>query len=167
MSPSQQRPVLHEAAHKLVEDGHQQIDPSEGEKPSMRRSLNEAAEPSEALKAAADDQRDVVAHAGRVVLALGALGIVYGDIGTSPLYTEHVIFGSHSDAAHATPAGVYGVISLIFWALMIVVSLKYAVIIMRAHNRGDGGIMALTALIQRRRMPRTALLVTLGLLGAG
>ena len=85
----------------------------------------------------------MIAHAGKAVLALGALGVVYGDIGTSPLYTEQVIFTTHRAAAQATPAGVYGVVSLIFWALMIVVSIKYAGFIMRAHNRGDGGIMAL------------------------
>ena len=55
----------------------------------------------------------------RMVLALGALGVVYGDIGTSPLYTEQVIFTQHADAAHATAAGVYGIVSLIFWALTI------------------------------------------------
>ncbi len=109
---------------------------------------------------------DVVAHAGKAVLALGALGVVYGDIGTSPLYTEQVIFTTHSAAAHATPAGVYGVISLIFWSLMIVVSVKYAGFIMRAHNRGDGGIMALTALVTRHKVPRAAVLITLGIFGA-
>ena len=101
------------------------------------------------------------------MLALGALGVVYGDLGTSPLYTEQVIFTQHADAAHATVAGVYGVASLIFWALMIIVSIKYAGFMMRAHNRGDGGVMALTALIQRRRVGRTVLLVTLGIFGAG
>ena len=89
------------------------------------------------------------------MLALGALGVVYGDIGTSPLYTEQVIFTQHADAAHATAAGVYGIVSLIFWALMIVVSVKYAGFLMRAHNRGDGGGMALAALIQRHRVGRT------------
>ena len=84
----------------------------------------------------------MIAHAGRAALALGALGVVYGDIGTSPLYTEQVIFGSYSATAHVTPAAAYGVVSLIFWALTIVVSIKYAGFIMRAHNRGDGGIMA-------------------------
>ena len=64
-------------------------------------------------------------------------------------------------------AGVYGITSLIFWSLMIIVSIKYAGFIMRAHNRGDGGIMALTALIQRRKVTRGAALVVLGLLGAG
>lgn len=184
MSPSPPRQTLHEAAHKLPREGQDAGDPGSGDPTGARRSLNEAAhklghrpvssaqgkegqEPSPALKAAMGDQRDVVANAGRLVLALGALGIVYGDIGTSPLYTEHVIFTTHRAAAQTTPAGVYGVASLIFWSLMIVVSLKYALIIMRAHNRGDGGIMALTALIQRRRSVRTGVLVTLGLLGAG
>jgi KUP system potassium uptake protein len=108
----------------------------------------------------------VIAHAGRAVLALGALGVVYGDIGTSPLYTEQVIFGSYRATAHITPAVVYGVASLIFWALTVVVSIKYAGFIMRAHNRGDGGIMALTALLQRNRVAHGALLVTLGIFGA-
>ena len=60
---------------------------------------------------------------------------------------------AHANAARTTPAGVYGVVSLIFWTLMILVSIKYAGFIMRAHNRGDGGIMALTALVKRRRVP--------------
>ncbi|MBV8942250.1 MAG: KUP/HAK/KT family potassium transporter, partial [Solirubrobacterales bacterium] len=85
----------------------------------------------------------MVADTGRAALVLGALGVVYGDLGTSPLYTEQSIFTAHANAAHATPAGVYGVASLIFWALMVIVSIKYAGFIMRAHNHGDGGIMAL------------------------
>jgi KUP system potassium uptake protein len=123
--------------------------------------------PSAAMQAATDDERDVIAHAGKAVLALGALGVVFGDIGTSPLYTEQFIFTAHRNAAHPTVAGVYGIASLIFWTLMIEVSLKYAGFIMRAHNRGDGGIMALTALIQRKKIGRTFLLVTLGIFGAG
>jgi len=118
------------------------------------------------FEALADSRRDVIAHAGRAVLVLGALGVVYGDIGTSPLYTEQVIFGSYRATAHVTPATVYGVASLIFWALMVVVSIKYAGFIMRAHNRGEGGIMALTALLQRNRVARGAVLVTLGIFGA-
>ena len=100
------------------------------------------------------------------MLVLGALGVVYGDIGTSPLYTEQVIFSSYHATRHVTPASVYGVASLIFWALMVVVSIKYAGFIMRAHNRGDGGIMALTALLQRSKTARRAALVTLGIFGA-
>jgi KUP system potassium uptake protein len=180
MTPPRRRRSLNEAAYTLDAEARQEVAPKSG----VRRSLNEAAhklgywpvrpappsepaQPSAALQAAADDERDVVANASRTVLALGALGIVYGDIGTSPLYTEQVIFNAHRDAAHTTVAGVYGVVSLIFWALMIVVSIKYAGFIMRAHNRGDGGIMALTALIQRRRVVRGAALVTLGIFGAG
>ncbi|HEY3727702.1 MAG TPA: KUP/HAK/KT family potassium transporter [Solirubrobacteraceae bacterium] len=118
------------------------------------------------FEALADSKRDVIAHAGRAVLALGALGVVYGDIGTSPLYTEQVIFGSYRATNHVTPATVYGVASLIFWALTVIVSIKYAGFIMRAHNRGDGGIMALTALLQRSRVARATLLVMLGIFGA-
>ena len=175
---------MHEAAHKqdsIARDG----DTGTAARHGARRSINEAAhklgywappdvsahdEESEATRrrfeALADSQRDVIAHAGRAVLALGALGVVYGDIGTSPLYTEQVIFSSYKATGHITPATVYGIASLIFWALMIVVSIKYAGFIMRAHNRGDGGIMALTALLQRNRVPHGALLVTLGIFGA-
>jgi KUP system potassium uptake protein len=132
--------------------------------PSDREADSEATR--RRFEALQDSQRDVIAHAGKAVLVLGALGVVYGDIGTSPLYTEQVIFGSYHATAHITPAGVYGIASLIFWALMVVVSIKYAGFIMRAHNRGDGGIMALTALLQRNRVAHGALLVTLGIFGA-
>jgi KUP system potassium uptake protein len=153
---SRVRRTFNEAAHKL---GYWPVGPAPD------RSSEE--EPSEALRAACDEDRDVVAHAGKAVLALGALGIVYGDIGTSPLYTVQVIFNAHRNAVHTSTAGVYGIVSLIFWALMIVVSIKYAGFIMRAHNRGDGGIMALTALIRRRRVVHGTVLVTLGIFGAG
>ncbi len=116
--------------------------------------------------ALASSDHDVVPHAARMVLVLGALGVVYGDIGTSPLYTEQVIFSSYHATQHVTPATVYGVASLIFWALIVVVSIKYAGFIMRAHNRGDGGIMALTALLRRSKAVRSAALVTLGIFGA-
>jgi KUP system potassium uptake protein len=147
---------LHEAAHKL---GYRRP-PSSGE------GDDGAEKARRRFDALAEYDRDVVAHGGRAMLALGALGVVYGDIGTSPLYTEQVIFGSYNATAHVTPATAYGVVSLIFWALMVVVSIKYAGFIMRAHNRGDGGIMALTALLQRNRVPRVAALVTLGIFGA-
>ena len=149
------RKSFNEAAHKL------------GYWPVLPAVAAESQEPSAALKAATNDDRDVVAHAGKLVLALGALGVVYGDIGTSPLYTMQVIFKSHAEAATANVAGVFGIISLVFWSLLIIVSLKYAIFIMRAHNRGDGGIMALAALITRKRVPRAAVLVTLGIFGAG
>ena len=79
-------------------------------------------------------------------LYLGALGVVYGDIGTSPLYAVKQCVLS---LGRITPANVYGVLSLIVWSLITVVTLKYVSVIMRADNRGEGGILALTALALR------------------
>jgi KUP system potassium uptake protein len=112
-----------------------------------------------------DGASDVVPHAGRVVLALGALGVVYGDIGTSPLYAEQVTFAFKA-ARHIALASDYGIVSLFFWSLTVVVSLKYAGFIMRAHNRGDGGIMALAALCRRHKVAHSLMLVSLGIFGA-
>ncbi|SEM75756.1 KUP system potassium uptake protein [Stigmatella aurantiaca] len=104
-------------------------------------------------------------------LALGALGIVYGDIGTSPLYALRECFsGPHSIAP--TPENVMGVLSLIFWSLFLLISMKYLLFVMRADNRGEGGILALMALVLQRprgvRSPHPArpVLVGLGLFGA-
>ncbi|MEO8676053.1 MAG: KUP/HAK/KT family potassium transporter, partial [Casimicrobiaceae bacterium] len=81
-------------------------------------------------------------------LVIGAIGVVYGDIGTSPLYTLRQCFtGTHP--LSLAPENVLGILSIIFWALMIVVTLKYVTLIMRADNRGEGGILALTALVSR------------------
>ncbi len=82
-------------------------------------------------------------------LALAALGVVYGDIGTSPLYAIKEIFGGGHHPVPITPDNVLGMMSLIFWSLMIVVSLKYVAFITRANNKGEGGIMALMALALR------------------
>ena len=83
-------------------------------------------------------------------LVVGAIGVVFGDIGTSPLYTLRTAFtGDARPAAHARRT-CYGVLSVIFWALIIVVTLKYVTLIMRADNRGEGGILALTALVVAR-----------------
>ena len=101
-------------------------------------------------------------------LMLGAMGVVFGDIGTSPLYAFREAFvGSHG--VHPTHDNVLGILSLMLWALILVVSLKYVVFIMRANNKGEGGIMALIALIQRAfhdDSRRRKLLVTIGLFGA-
>jgi KUP system potassium uptake protein len=100
-------------------------------------------------------------------LAIGALGVVYGDIGTSPLYTMQQTFGEHGIAP--TPGNVLGVLSLIFWSLILIVAVKYAGFIMRADNNGEGGIMALSALAQRtmRGNPRARwVIIILGLFGA-
>ncbi|HEX2207010.1 MAG TPA: potassium transporter Kup [Longimicrobium sp.] len=103
------------------------------------------------------------------VLALTALGVVYGDIGTSPLYAIRESLGEHY-GLHPTRGNVLGVLSLIFWALVIVISIKYLTYVMRADNRGEGGMIALTALVapQRKMRPgsRRWVLVLVGLFGA-
>src|SRR3954463_13574377 len=104
-------------------------------------------------------------------LSVTALGIVYGDIGTSPLYALQQCFTSKEFAIAPTPANIFGVLSLIIWLLVAVVAIKYLVFIMRADNRGEGGILALLALIlqQERRSvdsKRRIILVVLGLFGA-
>ncbi len=107
-------------------------------------------------------------HGSRKALILGAIGVVFGDIGTSPLYTIRETFSEHSGVL-PSGANVLGVLSLVFWSLIIVVSLKYLLFIMRADNKGEGGIMALLALAHRvaRTSPglRT-MVVVLGLFGA-
>ncbi|MGI8557233.1 MAG: potassium transporter Kup [Solirubrobacteraceae bacterium] len=109
------------------------------------------------------------AKVGLGALTLGALGVVFGDIGTSPLYAVQTIFTADNHAVHANAAGVYGVISLVFWAITAIVSVKYVTFILRADNGGEGGIMALTALIQSatpKRAQTKVLLVVLGIIGA-
>src|SRR4051812_24589395 len=89
-------------------------------------------------------------HAGRRALTLGALGVVFGDIGTSPLYAMQTIFSGRG--AHTVPVSaqaVYGVVSLVFWTIMVIVTITYVLLVMRADNDGEGGIMALIALLQR------------------
>ncbi len=101
-------------------------------------------------------------------LALTAVGIVFGDIGTSPLYTFAVTLGATGHAA-PTAADVLGITSLILWALMAMVSLKYVVLVLRADNDGEGGILALMSLVVSDRVsnePAVPLLVLLGIMGA-
>ena len=89
-------------------------------------------------------------RAGVVALTIGALGVVFGDIGTSPLYAVQTVFSPDATRPVAPDrVASYGVISLIFWAVVIVVTLKYVVFVMRADNDGEGGIMALIALLIR------------------
>ena len=98
-------------------------------------------------------------------LALGAMGVVFGDIGTSPLYA----FGQGLKAASAdglSPPAIIGVISLMLWSLMVVVTVKYATVIMRADNKGEGGILALMALAQHALGGRTRWIFFLGVFGA-
>jgi KUP system potassium uptake protein len=105
-------------------------------------------------------------------LALGALGIVYGDIGTSPLYAFRETFHGHGHELQATEANVLGILSLIFWSLVAIISIKYLMFVMRADNEGEGGILALTSFLlpgennsRRVLTRRTGVLVLLGLFG--
>ncbi|MGZ8982608.1 MAG: potassium transporter Kup [Methylotenera sp.] len=103
------------------------------------------------------------------VLTLAALGVVFGDIGTSPLYTIKEVFSAGVHPVPLTEANMYGILSLIVWALIMVVSVKYVAFIMRADNRGEGGIMALLALASRNaadNIKKQHTIMLLGILGA-
>ena len=96
-------------------------------------------------------------------LALGSVGVVYGDIGTSPLYAFREAVVASGPLTRAT---VLGVLSLILWALIVVVALKYVLVLLRADNNGEGGTLSLTALVSRALGRRTTLVFLLGLIGA-
>ena len=105
------------------------------------------------------------------LLMLGALGVVFGDIGTSPLYSLQTVFSSHHNAVAPTESDVLGVISMVTWCLITIVTVSYIGLIMRAHNQGEGGILALTALVLRKLGPavgprEAAVALVLGVVGA-
>src|SRR5271169_442075 len=111
------------------------------------------------------------AEAVRLAVVVGALGVVFGDIGTSPIYTLATVFNP-SDP-HPVPLNtdnIYGVVSLLFWSVMIIVTLTYVTLVMHADNDGEGGVMALITLVRRSahqgRARTVALLSSLGLFGA-
>src|SRR5881397_2483741 len=102
-------------------------------------------------------------------LSLLALGVVYGDIGTSPLYALREAFhGQHG--IPVTSGNVFGVLSLIFWSLVLIVTIKYHVVIIRADNKGEGGVLALMALVNGSRLARgltpRRIMIVLGIFGA-
>jgi KUP system potassium uptake protein len=109
--------------------------------------------------------------AAQGALAIGALGVVFGDIGTSPLYTVQTLFDpSDPHPVKVSHDSIFGVVSLIFWSVTIIVTVTYVLLVMRADNDGEGGIMALIALIRRRALPggsrAKAVLAALGIFGA-
>ncbi|HEY4835354.1 MAG TPA: KUP/HAK/KT family potassium transporter, partial [Bradyrhizobium sp.] len=111
----------------------------------------------------------VSSHALPLAATLGALGVVYGDIGTSPLYALKEAAKAAAHGGPLTSEAILGVVSLILWALILIISLKYALLILRADNRGEGGIVALLALLHARNaQPGTwrAQLLIVGLVGA-
>ena len=103
----------------------------------------------------------------RSALVVGALGVVYGDIGTSPLYAFREAFIEEAHVLTVDRINVYGVCSLAFWALVMIISLKYLFFVMKADNHGEGGILALTSLVMQRKgsVVKAGLLVSLGVFG--
>lgn len=102
-------------------------------------------------------------------LALGALGVVFGDIGTSPLYALHTAFSMEHNAVTVDRENVYGIISMVLWAITIIVTVKYVLLVTRADNDGQGGILALVALLRHRLVGRRKLgaaVTVIGMLGA-
>jgi KUP system potassium uptake protein len=107
-----------------------------------------------------------VARSGFLSLTLGSIGVAYGDIGTSPLYAFREAVNAARDGGHVTPAIILGVLSLILWALIVVVTLKYVLLLLRADNNGEGGTLSLTALATRALRRRTIIVFGLGVIGA-
>ena len=105
---------------------------------------------------------------GMTVLALGALGVVFGDIGTSPLYALQTVFSADHGAVKPTEQDVFGVISLVFWSITLIVSIEFVLFIMRADNDGEGGILALIAKIETTRLDSKKIkfgLIAIGMFG--
>ena len=107
-------------------------------------------------------------NASMMALSLAALGVVFGDIGTSPLYAIREIFTINNNILELNEANMLGILSLIFWSLILIVSVKYITFIMRANNKGEGGIMALLSLANRnaKSKKKKMLIMFIGMLGA-
>ncbi len=134
----------------VSENGHNEDGPSGGE---GRRGRN---------------GRSPAATAGIAALVLGALGVVYGDIGTSPLYAVQTVFSIDDGRIGPTTVDVLGIISMVVWSLIIIVSVKYVTVVLRADNNGEGGVLALSALVRRALGPGRAAgaIAVVGLVGA-
>ncbi|HVV91413.1 MAG TPA: potassium transporter Kup [Solirubrobacterales bacterium] len=112
--------------------------------------------------------RDARRQLGMAALALGALGVVFGDIGTSPLYSLQTLFSADHGAVKPTEADVFGVISLVFWTITLIVSIEFVLFIMRADNEGEGGILALIAKVESTRLDSRKVkfgLIAIGMFG--
>jgi KUP system potassium uptake protein len=135
---------------------------SEGATRSMAKAAPDATMPSAAPEATTEPH----GATGFWTLSLGSLGVVYGDIGTSPLYAFREAVTAASEGGQITRANVLGVLSLILWALIIVVTLKYVLLLLRADNNGEGGTLSLMALAFRGLGRRTLPVALLGIIGA-
>src|SRR5215470_17937661 len=115
----------------------------------------------------AEGQASSQSATGLFGLAIASIGVVYGDIGTSPLYAfREAVSAATGPDAIPTPAAVYGVLSLILWALIVIVTLKYVIVLLRADNNGEGGTLTLMALARKATGDHIPLVVTLGIIGA-
>ena len=121
--------------------------------------------PAPAAPGHAGGQINGHAKAGTVAMALGSIGVVYGDIGTSPIYALRESL-AHTKASGITESDVLGVVSILIWALIVVVTLKYVIFLMRADNKGEGGTLSLMALAQSAMGRRVTPLLMLGMAGA-
>src|SRR5450756_2689448 len=127
----------------------------------MKDSIGETLSPSTTVNGA-----DSGARHNLVALTLGSVGVVYGDIGTSPLYAFREAVIAAQNNGPLTQNIVLGVLSLILWSLIVVVTLKYVLILLRADNNGEGGTLSLTALASRALGRRTAFVFIVGVIGA-
>ena len=135
----------------------------------MEEGVTAAANEPEADDAAGPQKHPRVRHAFGAGVTLAALGVVFGDIGTSPLYALQTVFSLDHGAVKPTSGDVYGVISMVFWSITLIVSIKYVTVIMRADNDGEGGVMALAGLARRAFGPdskQTRRVIILAILGA-
>ena len=127
-------------------------------------------EQADALTPPSPTEQLAKGHGALAGLSLAALGVVFGDIGTSPLYSLQTVFSAEHNAVAPTREDVFGVISMVFWAITIVVSYGYASLMLRADNNGEGGILSLVALLRDklRNHPRlVAVTIVMGIIGAG
>jgi KUP system potassium uptake protein len=150
-----------------VSDARDAADSSSGTKDPPAMKSEDPNPPASAR--APETSHPAVRGAGMVAVAVGALGVVFGDIGTSPLYAMQTVFAIEGHAVKPNQTDVYGVISLIFWSITLVVSGKYVLFVLRADNDGEGGVMALAALATRFLSGRRKLIgmsLMLGVVGA-
>src|SRR5688572_7458879 len=112
------------------------------------------------------DQHKASTTTASLALTIGSVGVVYGDIGTSPLYAFREALAAASGSGPADRDIILGVLSLIFWSLILVVTLKYVILLLRADNNGEGGTLSLTALAFRAIGKRTGPVLILGMVGA-
>src|SRR5947209_12146370 len=125
--------------------------------------MNDVSETAPPVRAAAATEHD---STNFWALTLGSVGVVYGDIGTSPLYAFREAVVAASESGPITREIVLGVLSMILWALIVVVTIKYVLILLRADNNGEGGTLSLTALAFRAIGRRTPIVLMLGIVGA-